>query len=190
MEQLDISKNVPHSLSYTHTLSNSLCLLKSLQSIDTPNHRSIDQSIDWSINPSVNPSIDQPIDSSIHRPFDWSIHPSIHHSIDIPIDWSIHQSINRSIHWSMHWSIDPSIHRFWPKSWIVIPQLQHIVIFYVVEDSMLYCWWGDSCYYYFLQRRARQLCYSCLCLSFKNFFEFLFSFRRLEGKWASPMQHL
>ena len=73
MERLDISKNVPHSLFYTHTLSKSLCLLQGLQSIDPSNHRSMDSSInrliDRSINPLVNPSIDQSINPSIHRFF-------------------------------------------------------------------------------------------------------------------------
>ena len=58
---LDISENFPHSLSYTHTLSNSLCLLQGLKSIDPTNHRYIDQYINRLINPLVNPSIDQSI---------------------------------------------------------------------------------------------------------------------------------
>ena len=84
--QLGISKNVPHSLSHSHTLSNSLCLLQGLQLIDPSNHRSINQSIDPLINPSVNPSIDQ------------SINPSIHRFIDHLIDRSIHPSIIQSIY--------------------------------------------------------------------------------------------
>ena len=103
--QLNISKNVPHSLSHTHTLSNSLCLLQGLQSFDPSNHRSIDQYIDRSINPSVNPSIDQSINPSIHRFIDHLIDPSIHPSIH----WSIHPSIHRSFNGSTHWSIYPSI---------------------------------------------------------------------------------
>ena len=69
MEQLDISKNVPHSLSYTYTLYNSLCLLHGLQSIYPSNHRSIHRSIhrliDW--------CIDRWIDGSMVWWFDGSI---------------------------------------------------------------------------------------------------------------------
>ena len=206
MEQIYTSKNVPRSLSYTHTLSNSICLLQGLQSIYPLNYWSIDQSINRSINPSVNPSIDQSINPLIHRFIDLlinpSIHPSIHWSIHPSIDWSFnrstHWSIDPLIDWSIHPSIDPlidlsihpSIHRFCPKSWIVPPRLQHIVIFYAVEYLMLYCWLGDPRYYYFLHKTARQLHYSCFRLSFQNFFWVSFSFCLLEETWESPMQHL
>ena len=185
MEQLDISKSFPHSLSHSHNLSNSLCLLQGLQSIYPSNHRSIDQYIDCLINPLVNPSIHQSIDSSIHRSFDWSIHPSvhplirpsIHNSINLPIDQSIHRSINQSINALIDRSIDPSIYRLWPMSWIVSPRLQHIVISYLVEGLIFLLLMGGTPVTISSSRRGQN---SCATLAFtfpsRNSLSFFFPF--------------
>ena len=110
MEQLNISKNVPHSLSYIHTLSKPLWLLQVLQSIGPSIHKSIHQSIDQSISQSIDCSILQSIDSSIHGSFDQSIHPSI----DSLIHPSIHPSIIQSIYPLTDLSIDRSVSTaFW-----------------------------------------------------------------------------
>ena len=85
----------PHSLSHTHTLSNSLYLLQGLQSIYPSNHQTINPSINTSINQSIHRSIHRLINPSIHRSFDRSIHRYI--------DPSIHPSIHRSFNWSIHW---------------------------------------------------------------------------------------
>ena len=148
-----LSRKIFLTLDLIHTLS------LTLSAFYRDSNQLIHRSIDLSINTLVNTSIDQSINPLIHwfidhlidRSIDRSINPSIIHPPTIKliyplIDLSIHRLIDR-YNLSMHWSIDRSIPWFWPKTWLFPPRLQHIVIFYVVEDLMLYCWWGDSCYY-------------------------------------------